>query len=414
MTDRSWFGRLLTRETADGAPVPSAEPAANGHHRRPGRQWIAFEPASLRRSVVFVLAAVTVWLVAMWVFRATAHFLFLLLLAWLVAIAMEPPIQWLQRHGVKRGLASAITGIVGLIITLGVLAIFSAQLAQQVTQLAGEWPTLVANGVEWINNTFHTSIDPSRITSIIDLSKLATYGGALAQGAFGVLGTLGSVTFDVLTMIVFAFYFAAGGPQLVRYIGSWLPPDKQVVFGTVWNISTVKTGGFVISKLVLILLSTFFHAIFFWWIGLPAWLPLALLSGITAQLVPLVGTYLGVIAAAVVALFDQPINALWVVAFATVYQQIESYVFTPRVSNRTMNINPAIALAAVFVGVGLWGPIGALIGIPVVAVAVSIVETYRRRYDLVPELMAIGATPDGSKPHIAPRRRRSRGRPSGS
>lgn len=425
MTGRSWLRRLLAQVRPDArapqdASGSEAEPGREGRPETasdgvsgpargaaPGRprsargappedphvRRIVFERTALRRSVLFVLGAVTLWLLALWVFHATAHFLFLLLLAWLIAIAMEPAIGWLQRHGAGRGLASAITGIGGLILVLGVLAIFGAQLAQQIVQLAGEWPSLVANGVGWLNRTFHLSIDPAKITSVVDLSKLATYGSLVAQGAFGFLGTLGSLTFDVLTMIVFAFYFAAGGPRLVRYIASWLPPDQQVVFGTVWHISTVKTGGFVISKLVLILLSTFFHAIFFWWIGLPAWLPLALLTGVTAQLVPLVGTYIGVVAAAVVALFDHPINAVWVVVFATVYQQIESYVFTPRVSNRTMNVNPAIALAAVFVGVALWGPIGAIIGIPVVAVVVAILETYGSRYELVPEIADSGDKP---------------------
>jgi len=88
----------------------------------------------------------------------------------------------------------------------------------------------------------------------------------------------------------------------------------------------------------------------------------------------------------VVALADKPINAIWIVLFAIVYQQIETYVFTPKVSHRTMEVNPAIALAAVFIGAAIWGPIGAIIGVPIIAVVVSVVETYGRRYELVPAL----------------------------
>ena len=61
------------------------------------------------------------------------------------------------------------------------------------------------------------------------------------------------------------------------------------------------------------------------------------------------------------------IHAIWIIVFATVYQQIESYVFTPRVSRATMDVHPAIALGSVFVGVGLFGVIGAIIGIPLAA-----------------------------------------------
>jgi len=69
---------------------------------------------------------------------------------------------------------------------------------------------------------------------------------------------------------------------------------------------------------------------------------------------------------------------------------VESYVFTPRVSRRTMEVNPAIALGSVFVGAAIWGPIGALIGIPLAAAAVSVLETYSHRYELVPELIDTG------------------------
>ena len=72
------------------------------------------------------------------------------------------------------------------------------------------------------------------------------------------------------------------------------------------------------------------------------------------------------------------------------YQQIETYYFTPRVSKKTMDVNPAIALGAVFVGAAIWGPLGALIGIPLAAAGVSILDTYSRRYELVPEVVNVG------------------------
>jgi predicted PurR-regulated permease PerM len=82
-----------------------------------------------------------------------------------------------------------------------------------------------------------------------------------------------------------------------------------------------------------------------------------------------------------------------IVVFATVYQQVENYVFTPRVSKRTMDVNPAIALAAVFVGAAVWGPIGALIGIPLAAAGVAILDTYKHSYELVPEIARVGGDP---------------------
>ena len=74
------------------------------------------------------------------------------------------------------------------------------------------------------------------------------------------------------------------------------------------------------------------------------------------------------------------------------YQQIETCYFTSWVSKKTIDVNPAIALAAVFVGGAIWGPLGALIGIPLAAAGVAILETYKRSYDLVPEISGSGET----------------------
>src|SRR5207253_9204788 len=104
--------------------------------------------------------------------------------------------------------------------------------------------------------------------------------------------------------------------------------------------------------------------------------------------IPVVGTYIGIAVPLLFVVFQSPLTAVWIIVFATVYQQIETYLFTPRVSRRTMDVNSGIALAAVFIGAAIWGPIGALIGIPLAAAVVAVVETYGRRYELVPELAA--------------------------
>ena len=369
-----------------GAPVPAQAVRRSAPEPREPVQWLAFEPTALRRSVILVLVAISVWMVAVWAFGVLAHFLFLLLLAWLVAAAMEPEISWLMRRRWSRGAATAATGVAGAIVTLGLLALLGTELVQQVSQLATSWPQIVDSAVAWANQTFGLSLDPDAIIAKVDYSRLSDWGSTVAQGAFGILGTLGSVIFDLLTVLVFAFYLAAAGPGLLASLATWFRPGHQHVFGSIWETTIAKTGGYVISKLVLVALSVVGHGILFWAIGLPGWLALAFFAGITAQLIPMVGTYLGVIVPVLVALFDDPLDAVWVVGFALIYQQIETYVFTPRVSRRVMDVSAPIALGSVFVGVSLWGPIGALIGIPLAAAVVSLAETYGHRYPLVPQI----------------------------
>ena len=145
-----------------------------------------------------------------------------------------------------------------------------------------------------------------------------------------------------------------------------------------------KAGGFVISKLALASLSSAFHAGFFYLIDIPYWLPMGIFAGVVSQFIPTIGTYIGVALPALFAVFDDPVDVLWIVIFATVYQQIENYVFTPRISTKTMDINSGVALASVFVGAALFGPIGAIIGIPIAAIVIAIFEAYGQRYEVHP------------------------------
>ena len=153
-----------------------------------------------------------------------------------------------------------------------------------------------------------------------------------------------------------------------------------------WDISVRKAGGFVISKLALATVASAAHVAFFWIIDIPYWLPMGIFAGFVSQFIPTIGTYIGIIVPALFAAFNDPWDVLWIVIFATIYQQIENYIFTPRISTATMAINSGVALASVFIGAALFGPIGAIIGIPVVAIVIAVIETYGRRYELDPAL----------------------------
>jgi predicted PurR-regulated permease PerM len=370
-------------------------------HRRPGAHTppggephpltvVAFDSRQLRRSVISVLLIITLWMVGLQIFTAIGHFLFILMLSWLFAIAMEPAILRLTLRGMRRGTATGVVGTFVVVCVLALGALFGNLFFQQLAQLVTSLPATVQQGVTWVNEHTQLNLDAATITDRLRLTpeQVGSWTTQIAGGVVGIVTSALSLLLEVFTFFVFAFYIAADGPRIRRAIGRWLPPQRQEVFVTVWDIAAQKTGGYVISKVVLAALSSIFHAVFFWAIGVPYWLPLALLVGITAQFIPVVGTYIGIAVPVLFVAFTHPFNALWIIIFATIYQQIETYVFTPRISKRTMDVNSGIALAAVFIGAAIWGPIGALVGIPLAAAVVAVVGTYGHRYELVPQLEA--------------------------
>lgn len=369
--------------------VPPLGPSAGEVERRP--RWVAVTRSNARQVTFGALAGVVLLLVAVWAFQAVSSFLFLLLLAWLLSIAMEPMVLWLIRRGLRRGAASGVVLLGLVVLVLGLGALFGQLFLVQAAELRDAFPSAVSNGVDWVNATFRTNFNAGQIQANLSLTpeRLGQLAQQFGGGLLGVFGTVLTVVFNLVTILVFAYYLSADSVRLRQTIGSFLPPRYQPVLMTVWTIAVEKTGGYVVSRLVLALLSAVAHAVFFWAIDVPFWLPLGIVAGITAQFVPVIGTYIGVIVPALFALLHRPLSVVWIVVFATIYQQLESYWFTPKISKRTMDVHPAIALAAVFVGVELFGAIGALIGIPVAAAIVTILETFRRRHELLPELEAL-------------------------
>ena len=386
--------------TPDAHTPASAQIPANVRSAAPQEGLVVtvrFDRRSVWRSGLILIGLVVGLLLFLWLFSMLSHFLFLLVLAWLFATALEPGIRWLVQKGRSRGVATAVLGGSAVLVALVLAAVFGQLFFTQIAEFVRGLPDLTTTVVDWVNRRFGTDLDPTTISSRLHLdpSQIAGWAGSLSGGVLGVVGSLSAVLFDLVTVLVFGFYFAGAGPRLIHTLASWMPPRVQEVFITITEITMAKTGGYVVSKIVLAAVSAFFHGIFFAAIGVPYWLPFALFVGITAQFVPIVGTYLGVILPVVATVFDSPWKAIAIIAFAAVYQQIETYVFTPRVSERTMDVNPAIALGAVFVGAAIWGPLGALIGIPLAAAGVAILDTYSHRYELVPDVLNVGeAMPD--------------------
>lgn len=345
------------------------------------------------RSLRATLRTLTLWgsliAVSYWILTQNFGFIFLVLLSWLLAIAMDPGIKRLTDRGWRRGSATGVV-LAGLLLTIALfLAAFGSILFSQAQSLVNELPSAITQIVDWINQTFTMTLDPQSIINSLNVSpsQIATWAGTVAGGVMGLLTTILGGLFQFLTILLFSFYLAADGPRLRRTIGSWLKPRAQEVFVTTWDIAVQKTGGFVASKVVMAAISSTAHGIFFAIIGLPFWLPLALITGIVSQFIPTVGTYIGIMIPILFALISSnPMNAVWIAIFATVYQQVENYVISPRISKITMKIHPAVAFGSVIVFANLFGPMGALIAIPLAAAIVAVIETYGSRYDLIPEL----------------------------
>jgi predicted PurR-regulated permease PerM len=342
-------------------------------------------PPWFRRAVVFVLLAIAVYQAAVWAILNLRGFLGLLFLAWLFAISIEPIVERLTRLGMRRGAATGLV-LFGLVLLFaGFVAVFGALLVDQLAALVDSLPDVVGNVVDEANRRFGTDLAQDEIVAALNLTpdRLQELAGQLAPGVLGVVTSVLGVVFQFFTFLLFGYYMSAQAPALRDTVSRRFPPRQQLVIATVWQIAVEKTGGYVLSRLVLAVIAAVVTGATLLVIGVPFWLPLAIWTGVVSQFIPTIGTYLAIALPALVALGGDPLDALWVVIVGVLYQQVENYLLAPRVTARTVSIHPAVAFGAVIAGAALFGPLGALVSIPVVAAVEAVIDTYGHRYELV-------------------------------
>ncbi len=338
--------------------------------------------------------------IARHVFHRLSSLLVLLLVSVFVALAIEPGVNKLAKRGWRRGTATSVIlfGVLGIFL-LFVVAI-GTLVGTQIADLLSQSDVYITDTVDWLNSTFGTTIDPQDVINEFNDPDGRVQQFVQSQGDEAVrlsITALG-VIFQGLSILLFTYYLVADGPRLRRAICSRLRPSRQEQVLQAWDLAINKTGGYLYSRALLALLSAISHWIVFQSIGTQAPIALALWVGLVSQFLPVVGTYLAGILPLLITLLDSPLNALIVLTFIVVYQQIENYVFAPRITARTMELHPAVAFGAALGGAALLGAIGAILALPGAAMAQALASNWGNRYDIVDNRLTDLAPPGKRRP----------------
>jgi predicted PurR-regulated permease PerM len=198
---------------------------------------------------------------------------------------------------------------------------------------------------------------------------------------------------QALSVLLFTYYLVADGPRLRRVICSRLRPDIQRHVLGAWELAITKTGGYLYSRALLALVSALFHWIVFEAANIEAPIPLALWVGLVSQFLPVVGTYIAGLLPVLLTFLDSPVKAAVVLGFIIVYQQLENYLFAPRITARTMELHPAVAFGAALAGFELLGAAGGLLALPAAAMLQAISGEWGERHDVIDDELTTLSVP---------------------
>ncbi|MCF6523908.1 AI-2E family transporter [Streptomyces sp. JJ36] len=340
-------------------------------------------PRWLPRALVLGLALLGGLQLAGWAFTRLSTLLLDLLVAFFLALALEPAVDRLATRGVPRGIATGLVFLGVLTAGAGFVAALGSVLADQVTRIVASLPSHLETLLAWVNATFHTDLAAGGLQQgVLGSDWVRGYVAENADDVWGLSATLLGGVFQLLTVFLFAFYLTADGPRLRRALCSVLPPARQAEVLRAWEIAAAKTGGYLASRGLMAVVSGLAHYVFLELLGAPYAPALALWVGVVSQFVPTVGTYLAGALPVLLAFAMDPWAALWVLCFVVVYQQFENYLLQPRITARTVDIHPAVAFGSVIAGTALLGLVGALVAVPATATLQGFLGAYVRRYDV--------------------------------
>ncbi len=334
-------------------------------------------PVWVKRAIVGFWVGGLAAFYAVGVIRALRTLLVVLVVSLFIAFALEPAVNAMARRGIRRGIGTAIAFLVVAVAAAGFSALVGSALASETTYLIDKAPGYIDDIEGWLDDTFGLEVEFDTLKD-----EFLAGGGAqdlasrFADDVVNAGATVVNLLFQVFTIALFTFYLVADGPKLRRMVSSRLSERRAAMVTEIWDLAMNKTGGYMYSRTILALISALIHWGAFALLDVPSPIALAIWVGVVSQFIPVIGAYIAGVLPVLVALLHEPRSGLFVLIVLVVYQQLENYFLSPRITAHTMEIHVALAFGSVIAGTALLGIVGAFLALPVAATAQAFISSW--------------------------------------
>jgi predicted PurR-regulated permease PerM len=365
------------RELVDPPAADRAEPAdaARSQAAPPRvvvRRWVQL--------VVLPLAVLALWALA----KAAGKVVLLFIIAGVIALILNPAVALLQRSRLPRGLAVFTVYLAFFLTLAGIGFLLSNPISHQVRTFADNLPHIIneandrlASLQEELNqHGLHVHLvrqGKTALQSVQDkvaksAGKLASFGGALATEAAGAI-------FDLVLVFVLSVYMLLYGQQIGALARRVMPDGDGSSADDYPHLVQRAVSRYVGGQLLFSTVMGLSVGLALYLFGVLGIFPdggkyavaFAVFYGVM-ELVPYIGPILGALPPVIVALLTNPISAVWVTLLFVGLQQLEGHVVAPQVFGHTLRINPLLVIFALLLGLQVYGVVGALIALPILAV----------------------------------------------
>ena len=332
------------------------------------------------RAVLVVLGIILAAILLIEIVQVARGVLTWIFVAVFLALALNPFVEWLMAHGVRRrGLAVAGAYLT----TLLAIAALGATIVPILVDQVNDFIEAVPEYVDDLTRGRGPFGFLEREYQITDRVRDAIEAGG-AGGVLGVSGTALAVTKSIVTAVVavvtiafLTFFMLLEGPAWVERFYSLLPAESQARWRAIGRDIYRTVGGYVTGNLAISLIAGVVSTAVLLVLGVPYAVALGLLVALL-DLIPLAGATIAAVVVTTVGFLDSTTSGIVLLVFFIVYQQLENHVLQPVVYGRTVQLSPLAVLIAVLIGAQLAGVIGALAAIPIAGTIQVILRDWLR------------------------------------
>jgi predicted PurR-regulated permease PerM len=354
------------------------------------------------RAIMIVIGLILGTIVVIQLLSATRGVLIWILIALFLAMALNPPVDWLLRRGVvkRRGSAVGIVYTATLLAIVGISATFVPTLIQEVNDFAEAVPDYVEDITEGRGRLGFLERDYQLVERIRDAVEESGVSGVLglSSTALSVTKSIVNAIVAIVTIAFLTLFMLLEGPTWIERFYSLMPEHQQARWRRVGTDIYRTVGGYVTGNLAISLIAGVSSTIVLLALGVPYAFALGLIVGLL-DLIPLAGATIAAVIVTTVAFLDSTTAGIVVLVFMVVYQQLENHVIQPLVYGKTVQLSPLAVLIAVLIGAKLAGVIGALGAIPLAgAIQVIVLDLleWRRQKIVEPSTLQLpGGPPPG-------------------
>lgn len=336
------------------------------------------------RTIFRVFAIGLGFVLAVQLVLATRHALMLILVAFFLAIALSPAVNFLVRKMPRksRGLATGAVYILAISLVVILATSLMPPIVRQTVQLVESFPDYIEElqEADGFLGTVVNYYDLDEGTGNLQDSVLNRVSGA-GEPVITVLERVFSNLVSTLTVLVLTFFMLVEGPKWVKKFWELQPKGnrkhRKKLVQRMYNVIT----SFVNGQLIIASINGVATFIILAILGVPFALSLA---GIVAVLgiIPVIGATLGAVLVIAVGLFESVTVALILTIYFVAYQQVENNVIQPAIQSKSLGMSPLLILASVVVGITLAGILGGLLAIPIAGCIRILVIDYLEQHNL--------------------------------